>query len=50
LSTLLYQVSLYNPGTLLTTSVLLALVVLIASYLPARRAANLNPMETLRDN
>src|SRR6185437_4340001 len=50
LSTLLYQVSLYNPDTLLSTSVLLALVVLIASYLPARRAANLNPMETLRDN
>jgi putative ABC transport system permease protein len=50
LSTLLYRVSLYNPGTLLSTSVLLALVVLVASYLPARRAANLNPMETLRDN
>lgn len=50
LSALLYQVSLYNPTTLLSTSVLLALVVLIASYLPARRAANLNPMETLRDN
>src|SRR6185437_1468750 len=50
LSTLLFQVNLYNPGTLLITSVLLAFVVLIASYLPARRAANLNPMETLRDN
>jgi ABC-type lipoprotein release transport system permease subunit len=50
LSTLLYQVSLYNPVTLLSTSLLLAFVVLIASYLPARRAANLNPMETLRDN
>lgn len=50
LSTLLYQVNLYNPGTLLSTSVLLAFIVLIASYLPARRAANLNPMEMLRDN
>ncbi|HKT24880.1 MAG TPA: FtsX-like permease family protein, partial [Terriglobales bacterium] len=50
LSTMLYQVSLYNPATLLSTSVLLAFVVLIASYLPARRAASLNPMETLRDN
>jgi predicted permease len=50
LSTLLYQVSLYNPATLLTTSSLLATVVLLASYLPARRASKLNPMETLRDN
>jgi predicted permease len=50
LSTLLYQVSLYNPATLLSTSALLATVVLLASYLPARRASKLNPMETLRDN
>ncbi|HJW98522.1 MAG TPA: ABC transporter permease [Terriglobales bacterium] len=50
LSSLLFQVSLYNPATLLSTSVLLGLVVLLASYLPARRASNLNPMETLRNN
>ena len=50
LSSLLFDVSLYNPSTLLSTSALLAAVVLMASYLPARRAANLNPMETLRDN
>ena len=50
LSTMLYKVSLYNPVTLLSTSLLLALVVLMASYLPARRAAHLNPMETLRDS
>jgi len=50
LSSLLYQVNLYNPVNLLSTSVLLGAVVLLASYLPARRASNLNPMETLRDN
>jgi len=50
LSSLLYEVSLYNPATLLSTSVLLAAVVLLASYLPAWRASNLNPMQTLRDN
>ncbi|HWC17086.1 MAG TPA: FtsX-like permease family protein, partial [Terriglobales bacterium] len=50
LSSLLFQVSLYNPATLLSTSILLATVVLLASYLPAHRASNVNPMETLRDN
>ena len=50
LSSLLYQVSLYNPTTLLCTSALLGVVVLLASYLPAYRASRLHPMETLRDN
>lgn len=50
LSSLLYQVNLYNPVNLLSTSVVLGAVVLLASYLPARKASNLNPMETLRDN
>jgi predicted permease len=49
LSSLLYQVSLFNPMTLLVTSVLLAATVLLASYLPARRAAQLDPMRTLRE-
>ena len=50
LSSLLYQVKLYNPATLISTSALLAVVVLVASSLPAWRASNLNPMETLRNN
>jgi ABC-type antimicrobial peptide transport system permease subunit len=49
LSSLLYQVSLFNPVTFLTTSVLLAVTVLLATYLPARRAARLDPMRTLRE-
>jgi predicted permease len=49
LSSLLYQVSLFNPVTLLVTSVLLGGTVLLASYLPARRAAQLDPMRTLRE-
>ena len=49
LSSLLYHVSLFNPITLLGTSVLLAATVLLASYLPARRAAQLDPMRTLRE-
>lgn len=49
LASLLYKVSLFNPLTLVATSVLLAATVLLASYLPARRAAQLDPMRTLRE-
>lgn len=50
LSSMLYKVALYNPANLLGTSAILGAVVLLASYLPARRASKLNPMETLRDS
>jgi predicted permease len=49
LSSLLYRVSLFDPLTLLLTSLLLASTVLLASYFPARRAALLDPMKTLRE-
>lgn len=46
---LLYKVSIFNPGALSTTCAILAGTVLLASYLPARRAAQLDPMRTLRE-
>ncbi len=49
LSSMLYATSLFQPLTLLATSALLAATVLLASYLPARRAAKLDPMRTLRE-
>jgi len=49
LSSLLYGVSLFNPLTLLLTSLLLLATVLIASYLPARWATKVQPMMALRD-
>ena len=49
LSSMLYQVTLFNPATLFWTSLVLVGTVLIATYLPARRAAQLDPMRTLRD-
>ncbi|HEX7117191.1 MAG TPA: FtsX-like permease family protein, partial [Longimicrobiales bacterium] len=48
LATLLYGVSPTDPLTLTGVSVFLATVALVASYLPARRAARLDPTITLR--
>ena len=50
LSSLLYRVSLFNPLTLFGTAFLLASTVLFACYVPARRAAALEPMRTLRED
>jgi ABC-type antimicrobial peptide transport system permease subunit len=46
---LLFNVSMFNPVALLSTSALLTGTVLVATYLPARRAAQLDPIRTLRE-
>jgi predicted permease len=48
LSGLLYEVPAFDPATFLSASVLLMAVVLAACYIPARRAARLDPMSALR--
>ncbi|ABF40891.1 ABC efflux pump, inner membrane subunit [Candidatus Koribacter versatilis Ellin345] len=45
---LLFQVRAWDVTTLLGVAVLLATAALVASYLPARRAASVNPVEALR--
>ncbi len=49
LSSMLFATHLFQPLPLLATSALLAATVLLASYLPARRASKLDPMRTLRE-
>jgi putative ABC transport system permease protein len=46
---LLYDVKSSDPVTLLSVSLLLAAVALLACYIPARRATRLDPIITLRE-
>jgi putative ABC transport system permease protein len=48
MASLLHQVQPNDPSVLLGTTALLAAITLAACYIPARRAARLNPMAALR--
>ena len=49
MSSLLFEVSPTDPATLVVITLLLAVVALLACYLPARRAARVDPMVALRN-
>jgi putative ABC transport system permease protein len=48
IESLLYGVSSRDPGVFATTTLMLLAVALLASWLPARRAARLDPLDALR--
>jgi putative ABC transport system permease protein len=48
MASLLYSISVYDPATFVLIPVLLFAVAMLACYLPARKAAQLDPLETLR--
>ena len=49
MSALLYGVSAADPVTYMLAVALIGLVCFLASYIPARRAAGVDPMEALRN-
>jgi putative ABC transport system permease protein len=48
LKSMLFAIGPHDPGSFIAVSVLLVSVAILATFIPARRAANVNPVEALR--
>jgi ABC-type lipoprotein release transport system permease subunit len=49
MASLLYGVRPHDPAVFLAVALLLLVVAVLASYIPARRAAKVDPMTALRE-
>jgi ABC-type antimicrobial peptide transport system permease subunit len=49
MASLLFQISANDPATFVTVALILILVSLLATYLPARKAARIDPSQALRE-
>ena len=49
-SSMLFGLEPGDPATIAATLVILTLTTLVAAYVPARRAAGIDPLTTLRDD
>jgi putative ABC transport system permease protein len=47
-ASLLFGVTALDPATYLASALIVSTAALIASYIPARRASSVDPMESLR--
>jgi ABC-type antimicrobial peptide transport system permease subunit len=48
LRTFLFEISVLDPVTFITVPAVMLLLAIVAAWVPARRAAGVDPMETLR--
>jgi putative ABC transport system permease protein len=48
LSNQLYGITAHDPATLVVVSLMLVAIVLLATYIPARRATKVDPLVALR--
>jgi ABC-type antimicrobial peptide transport system permease subunit len=50
MESLLFGVGSFHPGVVAIAAAVLLVVVLLATFLPSRRASQVSPMEALRDD
>jgi putative ABC transport system permease protein len=50
MASMLYEIGAYDPATFALTPLVIVVIATLASYLPARRATRVDPIEALREN
>jgi len=50
MASMLYEIGAYDPATFVLTPLVIVVIATLASYLPARRATKVDPIQALREN